>query len=181
METIDVVERNHVDEALHTVHTEEVACHVKQRTAVGETRSIVDGDERNVDLLTFWWGDFAAVAVVGQGFPQRLNAVECTCCTGSVDVDAVGSHGEVIGLKIVVFQVLAEYDSVRLRCFVHNGGCETSTLCEEALQMAGIRLFFSGFSAYDDSFCIEGKVAFLNCRSDFQWARHNVEVGLRRC
>ena len=181
VETIDVVERNHVDEALRAVHTEEVACHVKQCTAIGKTRGVVDGDERNVDLLAFGWGDFTFVAIVGQRFPQRLNAIESTCCAGSVDVDAVGSHGEVIGFEIVVFQVLAENDGVGLRCFVHNGRCETGTLCQEALQMAGIRLFFSGFSAYDDSFCIEGKVAFLNCRSDFQRAGHNIEVGLRRC
>ena len=180
VETIDVVERNHVDEALHAVHTEEVACHVKQCTAVGETRGVVDGDERNVDLLAFGWGDFTFVAVVGQRFPQRLNAIESTCCAGSVDVDAVGSHGEVIGFEIVVFQVLAENDGVVLRCFVHNGRCETGTFCNETLQMAGIRLFFSGFSAYDDGLRIEGKVAFLNCWSDFQRAGHNVEVGLCR-
>ena len=180
VETIDVVECNHVDEALHTVHTEEMACHVKQRTAIGETRGIVDGDKRNVDLFALGWDDFAAVAVVGQGFPQRLNAIESTCCAGSVDVDAVGSHGEVIGFEIVVFQVLTENDGVGLRCFVHNGRCETGTLCQEALQMAGICLFFSGFSAYDDGLRIEGKVAFLNCRSDFQRAGHNVEVGLCR-
>ena len=82
VEAVDVVQREHVDEALHGVEGHEMARHVEVRTAIGEARRICHLAGRHFYAL-------GGRLQHGQSLAQRLHAVEQPGVACALDADAV--------------------------------------------------------------------------------------------
>ena len=102
---VDVVKREHVDEALHRVGGEEVARHIEVSAAVREAGFVSDRHSRKNDIV---------LACLGDSLAQGLHTVECACGGGAVNGYALGSDCKLIRLGVFALQ---------------SGGERNDTLC----------------------------------------------------
>ena len=82
VEAVDVVQREHVDEALHGIEGHEMARHVEVRTAIGEARRICH-------LAGRYFYALGGRLQHGQSLAQCLHAVEQPGVACTLDADAV--------------------------------------------------------------------------------------------
>ena len=78
METVHVVQGNHVDVLLDRIRCDVVATDIQHHTTIGETRCILNGNSRQLDTRS--------LCVSRNGFTKRLDTIENTgwCSTGNL-------------------------------------------------------------------------------------------------
>lgn len=111
METVDIVQCKHVDELLDRIDREEVACHVEVRSAITETRLILDNHGREIDI---------EIAYFGNRLAQGLDSIEVTCRSSAVDDHEILGDGQLICLGVLVVQSGREHYGVLLSGLVGN-------------------------------------------------------------
>ena len=97
MELIELVNRHHIEHLLHLLHTEEMARHVKHKTAVRESGFVGDLHQRQLisdDLFILHSSSNAG----WQHLLQTGQTIEETADSGTFQVDAISSHRKFVAL-----------------------------------------------------------------------------------
>ena len=167
VETVDVVQGQHVDEAAHRIGGHEVARHVEVRPAVGEARRIVHlggGD------------DHALCRTHGQRLAEGLDGVEETRGGCSVEPDNFAVHADVVGFGVLVLERTGELDTFALHGHVRQRHLQPRGLVDvvgEELRVAFQLLVARGVG--NEGLFVEFKIPRL-CSLHLFGKRNHVEV-----
>ena len=93
VETVHVVQGEHIDELLDRVGREEMAGNIEVHTAIGETRIVVDADGRKFDIHSYGYG--------GDRLAQGLYAIENAGVGCSGDLDAVLADQQTVAFRML--------------------------------------------------------------------------------
>ena len=177
VETVDVVQRQHVDETADAVRGHIVARYIEVRAAVAEARSIVHLHCRNGHLLQYTrFFKSPDAHHVRHGLAKGLDAVECSGIASAADGDAVFPYLQGIAFGIVE-RGTAEGNEIAGRCLGDNLEFHAGTFLDELLQesrIASARLVLFGD---DDGRSCHREVVRMVLVDNLLGTRHDVEVG----
>ena len=181
VETVDVVEGEHVNETANAVRRNVVARHVKVRAAIAEARRIGDADGRHRHLLhRIGFLRAAHADLVRQCLPQRLHAIECAGIAAAADADARSIHAEAVALS-VVRSPIAEGDKVGCGRLPYHIQPHPRALFDVLLQEARVALQALSLSRHDDGLRIDDERLCPGGSLHRLRAWHDVEISsLRR-
>ena len=111
MESVDIMEGNHVDERFHRVNREKVSAYIQVRATISETRLV-----GNICAREFHDGGF----LLRNGFAQSLAAVEVAGGRSAIDGYKIGRDGKVVCFRVFALKVVAEDYCVRAWSFCYN-------------------------------------------------------------
>ena len=170
VEAVDVVQREHVDEALHGVEGHEMARHVEVRTAIGEARRICH-------LAGRYFYALSSRLQHGQSLAQCLHAVEQPGVACALDADAVLGDIDGVALAGGIFLTGGGEGDAVLCGLCGHGEAQMQSAFDVASQcLCGALLRFIAFLIDDARFFVDDKRC---ARGGFHRARrgHHVEVG----
>ena len=171
METVDVVQGQHVDEAAYGVDADEVARNVEVRAAIGKAGLVAD----------FRAGHHHALhRTHGQGLAEGLNAVEEARRRRAVNQHNLAVDADAVCLRIALLQCRRQADAVALHGDGGKRQFEPRSLLDELGQV--LRVAFQRFVALritDKGFLAQFETPGLR-GPDLLGQGHDMEIGILR-
>ena len=169
MKAVNVVQRQHVDEAADRVRRHEVARHIQVSTTVSKARFVSHLDRGNVN---------ARGLTHRQSLAQRLASIEHTGSRCTVEQNNVAVHANVVSLRVFILQSRTHANALTLQRFGSSEQLQPRSLLDKSRQIFGIALHsLVALGVGNERTRIEFETAGLSIFNLFR-QRNHMKVGM---